>query len=189
MKTRCLWCVKSQLEMDYHDTEWGVPLHDDKKFFEFLVLDAAQAGLSWATVLKKREGYREAFDNYNYEKIANYNETKIQELLQNEKIIRNKLKINSAVYNAQAFLKVQKEFGSFDAYVWRFVDGKPVVNGVKTLGEIQATSKESDAMSKDMKKRGFKFVGSTICYAFMQASGLVNDHTTDCFRFPEVQKL
>jgi DNA-3-methyladenine glycosylase I len=172
----------------YHDTEWGVPVHDDRKLFEFLVLDAAQAGLSWQTVLLKRENYRKAFDNFEVEKVARYTEKRIQKLLTNPGIIRNRLKVRSAVTNAQAFLKVRDEFDSFDCYIWQFVGGKPLVTGLRSLKDIVATSKESDAMSKDMKTRGFNFVGSTICYAFMQAAGLVNDHTVTCFRHHEVQR-
>lgn len=180
---RCQWADSHPLLAHYHDTEWGVPLHDDLKLFEFLVLDAAQAGLSWLTVLKKRENYRKAFDNFDPEKIVKYNEEKIAELLQNEGIIRNRLKINSAVKNAAGFLKIKEEFGSFDKYIWRFTDGKTIINKWKAMKEIPAVTKESDAMSKDLKKRGFTFVGSTICYAFMQAAGMVNDHTVDCFRY------
>ena len=174
--------------IEYHDTEWGVPVHDDRKLFEFLVLDAAQAGLSWQTVLLKRENYRKAFENFDAEKVARYTEKRIQKLLTNPGIIRNRLKVRSAVQNARAFLKVQEEFGTFDRYIWQFVGGKPRVTGIRSLKEIVATSKESDAMSKDMKGRGFNFVGSTICYAFMQAAGLVNDHTVTCFRHHEVQR-
>ncbi len=184
---RCEW-AEGQFEeyVRYHDEEWGVPVHDDHVHFEFLILEGAQAGLSWATVLKKREGYREAFSNFDPEVVATYDEEKIQELLQFEGIIRNKLKVRGVVTNAQKFLEVQKEFGSFDAYIWDFVGGKPIKNAWKTMGEVPATSPESDALSKDLKKRGFKFVGSTIMYAHMQACGLVNDHTVDCFRYDEV---
>lgn len=184
---RCEWCENSFEDyVRYHDEEWGVPVHDDQKHYEFLVLEGAQAGLSWATVIKKREGYRKAFANFDYKKVAQYNDAKIEELLQDPSIIRNRLKVKSAVTNAQHFLEVQKEFGSFDTYIWQFVNGKPLVNQWKTLGEIPASTKESDALSKDLKKRGFKFVGTTIMYAHMQACGLVNDHTTDCFRYKEV---
>jgi len=186
-KVRCGWAFKP-LDMEYHDTEWGVPVHDDSKLFEFLVLDAFQAGLSWSTILAKRENFRKAFDNFDYQKIAKYNQHKIDELLQNEGIIRNKLKINATIGNAKAFMQVQKQFGSFDKYIWSFTGGKPIINKWETMKDIPATSPESDAMSKDLKKRGFKFVGSTICYAFMQAAGMVNDHLTSCFRYKEVYK-
>ena len=181
-KQRCSW-AKKPLDIEYHDNEWGVPVHDDRKLFEFLVLDAFQAGLSWSTILKKRENFRTAFDNFNYKKIANYHQDKIDELLQNEGIIRNRLKINATIKNAKAFMKVRQEFGSFDKYIWSFVGGKTIVNKWKDLKEIPATSNESEAMSKDLKKRGFTFVGSTICYAFMQAAGMVNDHEINCFRY------
>ncbi len=173
--------------MEYHDTEWGVPLHDDRKLFEFLVLDAAQAGLSWRTVLLKRENYRRAFDNFDAEKVARYTDRRLAKLLLDPGIVRNRLKVRSAVINARAFLHVRDEFGSFDRYIWQFVGGKPLVNRLQSLKQIPATSKESDAMSKDMKRRGFTFCGSTICYAFMQAAGLVNDHLVTCFRHREVQ--
>jgi len=186
--TRCPWSLGHPLMIQYHDTEWGAPVHDDRKLYEFLVLDAAQAGLSWQTVLLKRENYRLAFDNFDARKIAKYTEKHHQKLMLNPGIIRNRLKIRSAIINAQAFLKVQEEFGSFDRYIWQFVDGKPRLNRLKTAKQIPATSKESDAMSKDLKKRGFTFVGSTICYAFMQAAGMVNDHLTSCFRHSEVQR-
>jgi DNA-3-methyladenine glycosylase I len=186
MKTRCQWCGDDPLYVKYHDEEWGVPLHDDGKLFEFLVLEGAQAGLSWITILRKRENYRKAFDNFDPEKIAAYNDKKINELLNNSGIVRNKLKINSAVENAKVFCKVQKEFGTFDKYIWRFVNNKPINNRWKSVGEIPATSKESEIMSKDLRKLGFKFVGSTICYAFMQTIGMVNDHIIDCFRYSEI---
>ncbi len=181
-KIRCEW-AKGQFKeyVTYHDEEWGVPVHNDRTHFEFLILEGAQAGLSWATVLKKREGYRKSFAGFDPEKVALFGEEKIGELLQFEGIIRNKLKVRSAVTNAQKFLEVQKEFGSFDKYIWQFVDGKPIVNNWKDMSEVPATSPQSDALSKDLKKRGFKFVGSTIMYAHMQACGLVNDHTVDCF--------
>ncbi len=184
---RCEW-AEGQFEeyVRYHDEEWGVPVHDDHIHFEFLILEGAQAGLSWATVLKKREGYRAAFANFDPEVVAAYDEDKIQELLKFEGIIRNKLKVRGAVTNAQKFLEVQAEFGSFDTYIWSFVGGEPIVNAWKSMSEVPATSAESDALSKDLKKRGFKFVGSTIMYAHMQACGLVNDHTVDCFRYMEV---
>lgn len=184
-KTRCGW-AKNDLAIHYHDTEWGVPEHDDQGLFEFLILEGAQAGLSWDTVLRKRESYRAAFDNFDAEKIARYDEQKSAELLQNEGIIRNRLKIASAIQNAKGFLKIRDEFGSFDSYIWRFVDGKPIVNSWKNLSEIPAKTIVSDAISKDLKRRGFNFVGSTIMYAFMQACGLVNDHLTNCFRYNEV---
>jgi len=183
MLKRCQWVGNDPIYIEYHDKEWGVPVHDDKKLFEFIILEGAQAGLSWLTILKRRENYRKAFADYDAEKVAHFNEKKINELLADPGIIRNKLKIQSAVTNAQAFLKIQEEFGSFDAYSWQFVGSKSKVNKVKTMKEIPATSKESDALSKDLKKRGFKFVGSTIIYAHMQAVGMVNDHTTDCFRY------
>ncbi|HTS19380.1 MAG TPA: DNA-3-methyladenine glycosylase I [Verrucomicrobiae bacterium] len=183
---RCHWCLGHPIMTQYHDTEWGLPLHDDRKLFEFLVLDAAQAGLSWQTVLLKRENYRRAFDNFDAEKVARYSAKHIEKLLLDPGIVRNRLKVNSAVTNAQAFLKVRDEFGSFDRYIWQFVGGKPLVNRLQSLKNIPATSKESEAMSKDMKRRGFTFCGSTICYAFMQAAGLVNDHLVACFRHGEV---
>jgi DNA-3-methyladenine glycosylase I len=187
MKKRCGW-AEGQFEayVKYHDEEWGVPVHDDKKHFEFLILEGAQAGLSWATILKKREGYRQAFADFSVEKVAKYDENKILELITNDKIIRNKLKIRSAVSNAQKFLEVQREFKSFDNYMWQFVNDKPIVNKWKSMSECPATSKESDVLSKDLKKRGFKFVGSTVIYAHMQACGLINDHLTTCFRYHEV---
>ena len=179
--SRCNW-ASSDLNIPYHDTEWGVPLHDDCGLFEFLVLEGAQAGLSWDTILRKRENYRRAFDNFDPAKVARYSEAKCEKLMQNGGIIRNRLKIASAVANAKAFLQVQKEFGSFDAYVWRFVGGKPLQGLRKTSTSIPARTVESDALSKDLQRRGFRFVGSTICYAFMQATGLVNDHLVSCFR-------
>jgi len=185
-KTRCTWTANNQFHNEYHDKEWGVPLHDDDKLFEFLLLDAFQAGLSWLTILKKRENFRKAFDNFDAEEIAVYQEAKIQKLLSDEGIIRNKLKVRSSITNAQSFLKIQKEFGSFDKYIWQFVKHKPMINKWRKMEDVPASTKESDAMSKDLKKRGFKFVGTTICYAFMQAAGMVNDHTTDCFRYHEV---
>ena len=188
MKKRCEWCGTDPLYVKYHDEEWGVPVHDDKKHFEMIILDGAQAGLSWLTVLRKRENYRKAFSDFDPAKVARYTEKKIEKLLNNPGIIRNKLKINSAITNARAFLKVQEEFGSFDKYIWQFVNYKPIINKWKSIDELPATSKESDGMSKDMKKRGFKFVGSTICYAYMQAAGMVNDHIVSCFRYKEVMK-
>ena len=191
MKKRCSWAVVNWKKIDplmvaYHDTEWGVALHDDRKLFEFLVLEGAQAGLSWMTVLKKRENYRKAFDRFDPQKVARYNKAKIRKLLGDAGIIRNRLKIESAVVNAKAYLKVQEEFGSFAAYSWRFVDGEPIVNRWKTLKQMPATSPISDAFSKDLKQRGFRFVGPTIIYAHTQAVGMVNDHTTDCFRYREL---
>ncbi len=183
--SRCGW-AKNDLAVQYHDVEWGVPLHDDRKLFEFLILEGAQAGLSWDTILRKRENYRRAFDDFDAEKIVRYDETKLNELLQNEGIIRNRLKIASAISNAKSYLKIQDEFGSFDSYIWQFVDDKPVKNSWKNLSEVPAKISVSDAMSEDLKRRGFNFVGSTIMYAFMQACGLVNDHLTNCFRYNEV---
>ena len=187
-KVRCKWAGNDTLYCDYHDNEWGVPLHDDQMLFEFLILEGAQAGLSWITILKKRNNYRKAFDNFDPNVVAKYDDKKVAELLQNEGIIRNKLKINAAIKNAQAFLEVQKEFGSFDKYIWSFTDGKTIKNAWKNLSEVPAVTDEATTMSKDLKKRGFKFVGPTICYAFMQACGMVNDHTTECFRYNEIQK-
>ena len=183
---RCDW-AKNDLAIKYHDTEWGVPLHDNQRLFEFLILEGAQAGLSWDTVLAKRESYRIAFDNFDAEKIALYDEAKCAELLLNAGIIRNRLKIASAVRNAKCYLKTVEEFGSFDKYIWSFVGGKPIVNTWKNIKQVPASSKISDAMSKDLKRRGFNFVGSTIMYAFMQACGLVNDHLISCFRYQEVK--
>jgi DNA-3-methyladenine glycosylase I len=185
-KIRCEWGTEDQLYVDYHDKEWGVSVHDDRKLFEFLVLDSMQAGLSWFIILKKRENFRKAFDNFDPRKIAKYDEKKIRKLLSDKGIIRNRRKIEATIQNARAFLAVQEEFGSFDAYIWQFVNGKTKKNSWKSVSEIPAKSKESDAMSKDLIKRGFKFVGSTICYAFMQAAGMVNDHTVRCFRYNEV---
>ena len=183
---RCNWPGNDPLMIKYHDDEWGVPVHDDRKLFEFMVLDAFQAGLSWKTILHKRENFRKAFDNFEPEVIAVYSEGKIESLLQDAGIIRNKLKVRSTVTNARAFLAVQKEFGSFDKYIWQFTNGKMKMNRWNHLSEIPASSHESDQMSKDLKKRGFKFVGSTICYAFMQAAGMVNDHLVQCHRYTEV---
>jgi DNA-3-methyladenine glycosylase I len=185
--TRCHWAA-SELNIPYHDEEWGVPLHDDRGLFELLILEGAQAGLSWDTVLKKRPRYREVFDGFDVEKVARYDKKKVRELLKDAGIIRNRLKIAATISNAQAFLKVQKEFGSFDAYIWQFVGGKPKQNAWKTHSRLPAKTPESDAMSKDLQKRGFRFVGSTICYAFMQATGMVNDHLVSCFRYAELVK-
>jgi DNA-3-methyladenine glycosylase I len=183
---RCNWAGNDPMMIAYHDKEWGVPVHNDRLFFEFLLLEAAQAGLSWSTILKKRENYRAAFDNFDPKKIAGYGEDKIQQLLQNPGIVRNRAKVRSAVTNARAVLKVQDEFGSFDTYIWRFVGGKTIHNGWERSVDVPGKTREAEAMSKDLKSRGFKFVGPTICYAFMQATGMVNDHTTDCFRFREL---
>ncbi|NNE67132.1 MAG: DNA-3-methyladenine glycosylase I [Pyrinomonadaceae bacterium] len=185
MNMRCEWAT-NELAIGYHDKEWGVPLHDDQRLFEFLILEGAQAGLSWDTILAKRENYRKAFDSFDPQKVAGYGEKKFKELLGNAGIVRNKLKVRSATRNAKAFLNVVEEFGSFDKYIWSFVGGKPIVNEFKSLKEVPASTDISDEMSKDLKKRGFNFVGSTICYAFMQATGMVNDHVTGCFRFKEV---
>jgi DNA-3-methyladenine glycosylase I len=183
---RCAWGTRDPQMIAYHDQEWGVPVHDDRKLFEFLVLDAFQAGVSWAIVLRKRENFRKAFHNFDARRIAKYGARDTKRLLADAGIIRNRLKIAATINNAQRFLEIQKEFGSFDKYIWSFVGGKPIVHKFKTLKQIPATSKESDAMSADLKARGFKFVGSTICYAFMQAAGLVNDHTTNCFRYRDI---
>ncbi len=183
---RCHW-PKSDLSIAYHDHEWGVPLHDDRKFFEYLILDGAQAGLSWETILRKREAYRRAFAQFSPISVARFNANDRQRLLSDAGIVRNRLKIDSAIRNADAFLKVQKEFGSFDAYVWRFVNGMPIVNHRRKSSDIPARSKESDVLSKDLKSRGFNFVGTTICYAFMQAAGLVNDHLVSCFCHPDMK--
>ena len=180
MKKRCEWAT-AEPNITYHDKEWGRPVHDDQKLFEFLILEGAQAGLSWVTILKRREGYRKAFSNFDVEKVSNYNQRQIDILLKNDSIIRNKLKINSAISNAKKFVKIQKEFGSFDNYIWRFVDDKPIKNKFKSLSEIPSSSPISEKMSKDLKNRGFNFVGPTICYALMQAIGMVNDHTVGCF--------
>jgi DNA-3-methyladenine glycosylase I len=182
---RCGW-AKNDLAIQYHDAEWGVPLHDDRRLFEFLILEGAQAGLSWDTVLRKRENYRAAFDDFDAEKIALYDAKKIESLLQNEGIIRNRLKIASAIQNANSYLIILEEFGSFDSYIWNFVGGKTIKNSRQDLSEIPAKTEISDTMSKDLKKRGFNFIGSTICYAFMQATGMVNDHLVSCFRYDEV---
>jgi len=183
---RCIWAQSSLLEQNYHDQEWGVPVHDDRLLFEFLILEGAQAGLSWVTILKKRDAYRLAFDYFDAEKIANYSDDKIAELLANAGIVRNRLKVQSAVINARAFLAVQQEFGSFSDYIWQFVEGRSVVNAWRKHADIPASTPTSVRMSKDLLQRGFKFVGPTICYAFMQATGMVNDHVTDCFRYAEI---
>jgi DNA-3-methyladenine glycosylase I len=190
MKIRCQWAETNEYEIAYHDTEWGVPEHDDRKLFEFLILEGAQAGLSWDTILKRRENYRKAFDDFDFEKVATYDEKKIAELLQDSGIIRNKLKVRSAVNNAKAYIRIRNEFGSFDAYLRTFLlDGKPIQNSWKSMQEIPAKTELSEKISKDMKKRGFNFVGPTIIYAFMQAVGMVNDHLVDCFRHEECRKM
>jgi len=186
--TRCGWSVSDPLYIQYHDDEWGVPVHDDRKLFEMLILEGAQAGLSWITILRKRENYRKAFDRFDARKIAGYGAPKKRELLSNEGIVRNRLKIDAAISNARAFLDVQKEFGSFDSYIWQFVGGEPRMNRWTSLKDVPPKTPESDAMSKDLKLRGFRFVGSTICYAFMQAVGMVNDHITPCFRHTQLSR-
>lgn len=186
-EVRCAWANSSELYQDYHDKEWGVPLHDERALFEFLILEGAQAGLSWITILRKREAYRAAFDNFDAARIARYDAGKIEQLMQNPGIVRNRLKLNSAVINAQKFLQAEDEFGSFDAFIWRFVEGSTRQNHWCTLAEVPASTPVSDAMSKELKRRGFKFVGTTICYAFMQATGMVNDHTSDCFRYAQLK--
>lgn len=186
-KTRCSWCGNDPLYMEYHDQEWGSPVYDEQKLFEFLILETFQAGLSWITILRKRENFRRAFDNFDYKKISQYNEEKYDELLVDAGIIRNKLKIRSAISNAKAFIEVQKEFGSFSTYIWNFTEGRPLKNKWDQLQQVPATTPLSDSISKDLKKRGFKFVGSTVVYAFMQATGMVNDHVTSCFRYVELK--
>lgn len=188
-RKRCTWCVGHPIYIEYHDHEWGVPVVDDQKLFEFLILEGAQAGLSWLTILKRREGYRDAFENFDPERVARFSKSKIEKLLLNPNIIRNRLKVESAVNNAKAFLKVQDEFGSFQAYQWGFVNQKPIQNKWKALKQLPARTDLSDQFSKDLKKRGFNFVGSTIIYAHMQAVGMVNDHLVDCFRYKEVAKI
>jgi DNA-3-methyladenine glycosylase I len=186
-KQRCAWAGSDALYQDYHDREWGVPLHDDQRLFEFLILEGAQAGLSWITILRKRDNYRAAFDDFDAMRIARYDANKIELLLQDAGIVRNRLKVQSAIINAQKFLDAQDEFGSFDRFIWQFVGGKTKRNKWRSLADIPPSTPESDAMSKELKQRGFKFVGSTICYAFMQATGMVNDHATDCFRHKELK--
>ncbi|NNE39234.1 MAG: DNA-3-methyladenine glycosylase I [Gammaproteobacteria bacterium] len=188
-RNRCSWCGNDPIYVKYHDKEWGVPVHSDKKLFEFLMLEGAQAGLSWITVLKKRAAYREAFDHFDFNKVARYNARKIQSLLKNPGIIRNRLKIHSAVQNANAFIEVRKEFGTFNHYIWGFVDAKPIQNKFKQMSDLPAKTGLSDTISKDLKKRGFNFVGSTIVYAHMQATGMVNDHVTGCFRYQDIKNL
>jgi DNA-3-methyladenine glycosylase I len=188
MQKRCQWCLNSgQIYIDYHDDEWGVPVHDDRHFFEHIVLEGAQAGLSWITILKRRENYRKVFDNFDVKKVAKYDEKKIEELIQDAGIIRNRLKIKSAVKNAKVFIAIQKEFGSFDKYFWAFTEGKVIDNQIKTMKDIPATSELSDTISKDLKKRGMIFIGSTIMYAMMQSVGMVNDHEISCFRYKELK--
>jgi DNA-3-methyladenine glycosylase I len=189
MVNRCRWAGNDEKMISYHDIEWGTPVHDDQLLFEFLILEGAQAGLSWSTILNRRENYKKAFDNFDYKKIAKYSEKKIEELMNNEGIIRNRLKITATVINAKAFLEIQIEFGSFDKYIWKFVNYKTVDNKFKELSELPSKTEQSEQMSKDLKKRGFKFVGPTICYAFMQAVGMVNDHVQNCFRYEEINKL
>ncbi|TFG17313.1 MAG: DNA-3-methyladenine glycosylase I [Promethearchaeota archaeon] len=188
-KKRCEWALHNELMKNYHDKEWGVPQHDDKVLFEFLILEGMQAGLSWDTILKKRENFRKAFDNFDYIKIVNYSEDKIEILLQNKGIIRNRLKLQSVISNAKAFLSIQNEYSTFDNYIWNFVNYKPIVNTCSSLNEIPSNTELSEKISKDLKKKGFKFIGTTIIYAFMQAVGIVNDHTTDCFRYEEIKQL
>lgn len=185
-KERCSWCLKFDDYVKYHDEEWGVPVHNDQIHFEFLILEGAQAGLSWSTILKKREGYRKVFANFDPTKVAKFTDKKLEKILLDPSIVRNRLKVFAAVNNAKRFLEIQKEFGSFDNYIWSFVDNKPIQNKRKSLKDVPATTKESDALSKDLIKRGFKFVGSTVIYAHMQASGLVNDHVESCFRYQEL---
>ena len=189
MTKRCAWVFDDELYIQYHDQEWGVPQYDDRKLFELLILEGAQAGLSWYTILKKRENYRRAFDEFDVKKIAKYDNNKIQGLLNNPGIVRNKLKIESTVRNAKIYLDIQKEYGSFSQYLWSYVDGKPIVNSFNELKELPAKTELSDKISKELKKRGFNFIGSTICYAFMQAVGMVNDHTVDCFRYKQICSL
>jgi len=184
---RCEWANRNGLEQAYHDTEWGVTIHDDRSLFEFLILEGAQAGLSWSTILRKREGYRKAFHNFDARKISQYSENDVSRLLINSDIVRNRLKIKATITNARAFLQVQEQFGSFDYYLWQFVNGKPIQNSWEKMTDIPSITPESEAMSKDLQKRGFKFVGTTICYAFMQAVGMVNDHVVDCFRYEELK--
>ena len=188
MDKRCKW-AKDDLMIEYHDKEWGLPLHDDRALFEFLILEGAQAGLSWSTILKRRNGYQIAFNNFDASKVAAYGDKEIENLMQNTQIIRNRLKINSTISGAKAFLEIQKDFGSFDKYVWSFVNGKTIINNINQMEEIPSITEESEKMSKDLKKRGFNFVGPTICYAFMQAIGMVNDHEVGCFRWEEVQNI
>lgn len=189
MKKRCQWCEVNDRMIAYHDKEWGVPVHNDRKLFEFMVLDAFQAGLSWSTILNKRQNFKAAFDNFDPKKIARYDKRKVARLLKDAGIIRNRQKIDATIKNARAFLIIKKEFGTFDKFIWQFVGGRTRQNRFRTMRQIPPKTRQSDAMSKELKKRGFKFVGSTICYAFMQAAGMVNDHVTSCFRYPQVRKL
>jgi len=186
---KCDWALSSDSEEKYHDLEWGVPVHDDRLLFEFLILEGAQAGLSWSTILNKRQGYRNAFDDFNAEKIVQYDQKKVLQLLNNPEIIRNKLKVNAAINNAKAFLKIQQQYGNFERYIWQFVDGKSIQNNWQQFNQIPVTTKESEQMSKSLKQNGFKFVGATICYAYMQAVGMVNDHTVDCFRHKQIKEM
>jgi DNA-3-methyladenine glycosylase I len=186
---RCAWSTSDPLSITYHDQEWGVPVHDDRLLFEFLVLEGAQAGLSWLTILRRRENYRQAFDRFDPQKVARYDDEKVLELLNNSGIIRNRAKINAAIGNARSFLAIQEEFDSFDAYIWRFVGGKAIQNSWTDMAQIPARTAEAEALSKDLVRRGFKFVGPTICYAHMQATGMVNDHTVDCFRYDEIRQM
>lgn len=189
MKTKCAWAIKHQIEEDYHDSEWGVPVFDDRLLFECLTLESAQAGLSWYTILKKRENYRAAFDDFELSKVANYTQDKIEELLLNEGIVRHKLKIIATINNAQKILEIQKEYGSFSKFIWSFTNGKPIHNKWRNASKVPAKTELSDIMSKTLKKKGFKFIGTTICYAYMQAIGMINDHTTNCFRHKEIKKI
>jgi DNA-3-methyladenine glycosylase I len=189
MVNRCRWAGNDDQMISYHDLEWGTPIHDDQLLFEFLILEGAQAGLSWSTILRKRENFRKAFENFDYVKIAEYTENKVEKLMKNEGIIRNRLKIEAVITNAKAFIKVQEEFGSFDKYIWKFVDYETIDNKFKELSELPSKTERSEQMSKDLKKRGFKFVGPTICYAFMQAVGMVNDHVQNCYRYEEIKNL
>lgn len=189
MVKRCMWVGNDPQMRDYHDKEWGTPIHDDQLLFEFLILEGAQAGLSWRTILRKRENFKNAFDNFDYNTIARYSEEKVKELMNNEGIIRNKLKIEAVITNAKAFLEIRKDFGSFDKYIWKFVNYNTIDNKFRELSELPSKSDQSEQMSKDLKKRGFKFVGPTICYAFMQAVGMVNDHIRECFRYDEINKI
>ena len=186
---KCDWALSSDSEEKYHDLEWGVPVHDDRLLFEFLILEGAQAGLSWSTILNKRQGYRKAFDNFDAEKIIQYDQDKVLQLLNNPEIIRNKLKVNATINNAKAFLKIQQKYDSFERYIWQFVDGKSIQNNWQQFNQIPVTTKESEQMSKSLKQNGFKFVGATICYAYMQAVGLVNDHTVDCYRHQQIKEM
>jgi len=189
MKKRCQWCEVNERMIAYHDKEWGVPVHNDRKLFEFMVLDAFQAGLSWSTILNKRKNFKKAFDNFDPKKIARYGKREVARLLKDAGIVRNRRKIEATIKNARAFLIIKKEFGTFDKFIWQFVGGRPRQNRFRNLRQIPPNTKQSDAMSKELKKRGFKFVGSTICYAFMQAAGMVNDHVIGCFRYPQIRKL